>query len=37
MARNATYRVIYEIDESLKVVRGLTIRHAAMDNFISGA
>jgi plasmid stabilization system protein ParE len=28
------YRVIYEIDESLRVVRILTIRHAAMDKFI---
>jgi hypothetical protein len=29
--------VIYEIDESRKVVRVLTTRHAAMDKFISGA
>ncbi len=31
------YRVIYEIDESRRVVHVLTIRHAAMDEFISGA
>jgi toxin ParE1/3/4 len=36
-AKRDVYRVIYEIDESRKVVRVLTIRHAAMDKFISGA
>jgi mRNA-degrading endonuclease RelE of RelBE toxin-antitoxin system len=36
-AKRDGYRVIYEIDKSRKVVRVLTIRHAAMDKFISGA
>jgi mRNA-degrading endonuclease RelE of RelBE toxin-antitoxin system len=34
-AKRDAYRVIYEIDESRKVVRVLTIRHSAMDEFIS--
>jgi plasmid stabilization system protein ParE len=34
-AKRDVYRVIYEIDESRKVVRVLTIRHTAMDEFIS--
>ena len=29
------YRVLYEIDEPLKAVRVLTIRHGAMDEFIA--
>jgi plasmid stabilization system protein ParE len=36
-AKRDVCRVIYEIDESSKVVRILTIRHAAMDKFIGGA
>jgi plasmid stabilization system protein ParE len=36
-AKRDVYRVIFEIDESRKIVRVLTIRHAAMDEFISGA
>ena len=36
-AKRDVYRVIYEIDESSKVVQILTIRHAAMDKFIRGA
>jgi mRNA-degrading endonuclease RelE of RelBE toxin-antitoxin system len=36
-SKRDVYRVIYEIDESSKVVHILTIRHAAMDKFISGA
>ena len=36
-AKRDVCRVIYEIDESRKMVRVLTIRHAAMDEFISGA
>ncbi|HVA82106.1 MAG TPA: type II toxin-antitoxin system RelE/ParE family toxin [Candidatus Binataceae bacterium] len=36
-AKRDVYRVIYEIDESRKAVRVLTIRHAAMDALISGA
>ena len=36
-AKRDVYRVIFEIDESRKMVRVLTIRHAAMDEFISGA
>jgi toxin ParE1/3/4 len=36
-AKRDVYRVIYEIDESSKVVRVLTMRHAAMDKFIGGA
>ena len=36
-AKRDVYRVIYEIDESRRAVRVLTIRHAAMDEFISGA
>ncbi len=35
-ARRDVYRVIFEIDESRKAVRVLTIRHAAMDQFFSG-
>lgn len=35
-AKRDVYRVIYEIDESRKVVRILTIRHAAMDEFSRG-
>jgi len=34
-AKRDVYRVIFEIDESRKMVRVLTIRHAAMDEFIS--
>jgi len=34
-AKRDAYRVIYQIDESRKVVRVLTIRHSAMDEFIS--
>jgi toxin ParE1/3/4 len=34
--RRDVYRVIYEIDESHKLVRVVTIRHAAMDKFVSG-
>jgi plasmid stabilization system protein ParE len=34
-AKRDVYRVIYELDESRKVVRVLTIRHSAMDEFIS--
>ncbi|MGH7813710.1 MAG: type II toxin-antitoxin system RelE/ParE family toxin [Candidatus Binataceae bacterium] len=33
-AKRDVYRVIYEIDGSRKVVRVLTIRHSAMDEFI---
>lgn len=29
------YRVLYEIDETRKIVRVLTIRHGAMDEFIA--
>ena len=36
-AKPDVYRLIYEIDELRKAVRVLTIRHAAMDEFISGA
>ncbi|MHB8382126.1 MAG: type II toxin-antitoxin system RelE/ParE family toxin [Candidatus Binataceae bacterium] len=36
-AKRDVYRVIYEIDESRKVVHVLTIRHAAMDEFLSGS
>jgi hypothetical protein len=36
-SKRDVYRVFYEIDESSKVVRFLTIRHGAMDMFISGA
>ncbi len=36
-AKRDVYRVIYEIDESRKLVRVLPIRHTAMDKFISGA
>ncbi|MGO9455377.1 MAG: type II toxin-antitoxin system RelE/ParE family toxin [Candidatus Binataceae bacterium] len=35
-AKRDVYRVIFEIDESRKAVRVLTIRHAAMDEFMSG-
>ena len=34
-AKRDVYRVIYEIDESRKIVRVLTIRHTAMDEFIN--
>jgi len=34
-AKRDVYRVIYEIDESRKMVYVLTIRHAAMDEFLS--
>ena len=33
-AKRDVYRVIYEIDESRKIVRVLTIRHTAMDQAI---
>jgi plasmid stabilization system protein ParE len=33
--RRDAYRVIYEIDEPRKVVRVLTIRHGAMDRFMT--
>jgi mRNA-degrading endonuclease RelE of RelBE toxin-antitoxin system len=36
-AKRDVYRVIFEIDEPRKIVRVLTIRHAAMDEFITGA
>jgi len=36
-AKSDVCPVIYEIDERRKSVRVLTIRHAAMDDFISGA
>ncbi len=36
-AKSDVYRVIYEIEESRKLVRILTIRHAAMDEFVSGS
>jgi len=36
-AKRDVYRVIFEIDEPRKVVRVLTIRHRATDEFISGA
>ena len=35
-AKRDVYRVIYEIDEPHKLVRILTIRHTAMDVFITG-
>ena len=35
-AKRDLYRVIYEIDESRKVVRVLTVRYGAMDQFIRG-
>ncbi len=35
-AKRDVYRVIYEIDEPRKVVRLLTVRYGAMDEFISG-
>lgn len=35
-AKRDVYRIIFEIDERRKVVRVLTIRHGAMDEFISG-
>jgi toxin ParE1/3/4 len=35
-AKRDVYRVIYEIDEARKLVRIVTIRHTAMDEFISG-
>jgi toxin ParE1/3/4 len=34
-AKRDVYRVIFEIEESRKTVRILTIRHAAMDDFFS--
>lgn len=34
-AKRDVYRVIFEIDESRKIVYVLTIRHAAMDEFLS--
>ncbi len=34
-AKRNAYRVIFEIDESRKVVRILTIRHTAMDEFLN--
>ena len=36
-AKRDVYRVIYQIDESRKVIDILTIRHATMDEFISGS
>jgi mRNA-degrading endonuclease RelE of RelBE toxin-antitoxin system len=33
-AKRDLYRVIYEIDEPRKVVRVLTVRYGAMDEFI---
>jgi plasmid stabilization system protein ParE len=36
-AKRDVYRVIFEIEESRKLVRILTIRHAAMDELISGS
>ena len=36
-AKRNVYRVIYEIDEPRKMLGVLTIRHAAMDEFFSGA
>ena len=33
-AKRDVYRVLYEIDEGKKIVRVLTIRHGAMDEFI---
>ncbi|MGO9607761.1 MAG: type II toxin-antitoxin system RelE/ParE family toxin [Candidatus Binataceae bacterium] len=36
-AKRDVYRVIFEVDESRKRVRVLTIRHAAMDEFIGRA
>ena len=35
-AKRDVYRIIFEIDERRKLVRVLTIRHGAMDEFISG-
>ena len=34
-AKRDVYRVIYEINESRRLVRILTIRHSAMDEFMS--
>lgn len=34
-AKRDVYRVIYEIDEPRRLVRVLTIRHTAMDEFIN--
>jgi toxin ParE1/3/4 len=33
-AKRDVYRVLYEIDEGKKIVRVLTIRHGAMDEFV---
>jgi mRNA-degrading endonuclease RelE of RelBE toxin-antitoxin system len=33
-SKRDVYRVIYDIDEPRKLIRVLTIRHAAMDEFI---
>jgi len=33
-SKRDVYRVIYDIDEPRKLVRVVTIRHAAMDEFI---
>jgi mRNA-degrading endonuclease RelE of RelBE toxin-antitoxin system len=33
-AKRDVYRVLFEIDEARKIVRVLTIRHGAMDEFI---
>ena len=33
----SSMRVIYEIDEARKLVRIITVRHAAMDEFIIGS
>ncbi len=35
-SKRDVYRVIYDIDEPRKLVRVVTIRHAAMDEFIVG-
>jgi toxin ParE1/3/4 len=34
-AKPDVYRVLYEVDEARKLVRVLTIRHGAMDEFIA--
>ena len=33
-AKKDVYRIIYEIDEAREIVRVLTVRHAAMDEFL---
>jgi plasmid stabilization system protein ParE len=33
-SKRGAYRVIYEINESRKLVRVITIRHSAMDEFV---